>query len=159
MMRKVPFWLLALGCSYYSFSGGGLPPHIRTVSVPPFEPGEVQVVVPEMEEELARAVVDTLLAGTSLRVVGGGADAVLEGEVVKVSEEPFTYTPDEMAKQWKLSITLRVRFEDVVKRRVLWEDELTVWGVYREGEGREGALEEAKRMLAEEVVGRLLGGW
>ncbi|HIE04170.1 MAG TPA: hypothetical protein EYP61_05370 [Candidatus Latescibacteria bacterium] len=159
MMRKVLLWLLALGCSYYSFSGGGLPPYIRTVSVPPFEPGEVQVVVPGMEEELARAVVDTLLAGTSLKVVGGGADAVLEGKVVSVREEPFTYTPDEMAKQWRLSIILRIRFEDVVKHKVLWEDELTVWGVYKEGEGREGAMEEAKRMLAEEVAGRMLGGW
>jgi len=153
------FGLLFLSCAYYSFSGGGLPAHIRTVSVPPLEPGEAQVVVPGLEEELTEAMVDALISETPLQVVGGGADALLEGRVVSVREDPFTYTSDERAQQWRLRVVVRVRFEDLIKRRVLWEDEIGIWGVYGEGEEREKAVEEVKEMLAEEIVRRILGGW
>ncbi len=90
------------GCGY-SFRGN-LPDHIQTVAIPVFanKTGE-----PAVENFLTSAVVEAFSTNGRLRVVPReDADAILEGE-----------------GQYRLVVTMNLRFRDVRRNTVLFEEQ------------------------------------
>ena len=158
----VLFW--GIGCSYYSFSGS-LPAHIETVAVPLFGNEEQRVLIYGVEEALTDAVIDGFAKDGNLKVVDRTrADSMISGRIVEIREEPFTYTADERAKQWKVRIFVQVAYEDVRKKETRWEEEtLEGWGVYEVVTGdpseRQEGVDAAIQMLAEEILDRTVAGW
>ncbi len=155
---------LAAGCSYYSFSGS-LPAHIKTVAVPLFGNEEQQVLIYGVEESLTDAVIEAFVKDGNLKVVDRTrADSMVSGRIVEIREEPFTYTAEEQAKQWKVRIFVGVAYEDVKKKETRWEEKLLEgWGVYEVVSGdpderREG-VDAAIGMLVEEIMDRTVAGW
>lgn len=78
------------GC-IYSFTGGGLPSHIRTVAVLPFENGTVQ---PLLETDIQRELQTTLPRNLGVRLAEEAlADAVVRGRVVRYEEVATSVRP------------------------------------------------------------------
>ena len=156
------FW--AVSCSYYSFSGS-LPAHIKTVAVPLFGNEEQRVLIYGIEEALTDAVIDDFAKNGNLKVVDRTrADSMVSGQIVEIREEPFTYTADERADQWKVRIFVEVAYEDVRKKETRWEEKaLEGWGMYEVVTGdpseRQKGIDVAIQMLAEEIVDRTVAGW
>ena len=106
------------GCGY-SFRGN-LPDHIQTVAVPVFanKTGE-----PAVENFLTSAVVEAFSTNGRLRVVQReDADAILEGEVVSYSLESIAYDSQANVRQYRLLITMNLRFHDLRRNTVLFEE-------------------------------------
>ena len=118
--------LLAAGCSYYSFSGA-LPAHLKTVAVPLFGNEEQRVLIYGVEESLTDAVIEAFVKDGNLKVVDRmRADSRISGRIVEIREEPFTYTADEQAKQWKVRVFVAVAYEDVRKKETRWVEKALV---------------------------------
>lgn len=153
------------GCLYrYSFTGGGLPPNIRTVAVLPFENLTAD---PTLTQEINRAVREAVENRLGLRQAGENqADAIVRGTISR-------YEPDvpvgivssgrdagQQAQvsvtQRKVQVTVTVVIEDQREARTLWErSSLMVEGEYdtgreQESRGRERALE---RLIVQIVEG------
>ncbi|MFT5370447.1 MAG: hypothetical protein ACI8V2_005429 [Candidatus Latescibacterota bacterium] len=154
------FCLLPLGCAYYSTSATGSG-GIRTVAIPLFENES-------LEANIHQALTDSLTQGFvtdgALRVVDEDlADAILQGTVVEVKEEPFTYS--NQADQYQISVFVKVVFYDTREKKVIWEAErMRGYGIYsavgsRE-ENRQEGLNAAIQLLTRDVVDRTqVGGW
>lgn len=148
------------GCAYYSTSATGSG-GIRTVAVPLLENES-------LEANIHQALTDSLTQGFvndgALRVVDEDlADAILQGTVVEVVEDPFTY--GDQADQFQISVFVNVVFYDTREKKALWEMErMRGYGIYSAGGARENnrqaGINVALQMLARDVVDRTqVGGW
>lgn len=157
--------LVGAGCGYYSTTSGSLPSHIKTVAVPLFENEETRTLLYGVEEQLTDAVIERLTSQSSLQVVDPRiSDSIVRGKIVEVHEEPYTYTADERAQQWKIRIVVAVTYEDVKKKKVRWEDKrLEGWGVYEsvseDPSERDTGVQAAIQMIADEIADRTVGAW
>lgn len=140
-------WLVVSGC-LYGFAGGGLPAHIKTVAILPFDNRTAE---PLLTQEVADAVRAALEGRLGLRVATEDvADAVVRGTI-------NSYRPDiELAIQAdrnrvrvtrrRVELNVSVEIFDLQENRALWQQRnLTVDGEYdppAEKKGREVALEK-----------------
>src|SRR3990170_6791967 len=79
--------LIAAACSacLYGFAGGGLPPHIRTVAILPFDN---QTADPLLTQQVTDAIREAFENRLGLRLAGGAtADAGGRGAVVRYEPE------------------------------------------------------------------------
>jgi hypothetical protein len=140
---------LTTSACLYGFAGGGLPGHIRTVAILPFDN---QTAEPTLTQEVADAVQSALESRLGLRLSGEeSADAVVRGTIVR-------YDPDLLLAQQpgalgnvtvtrrRVRLTLNVEIFDQQEGRPLWNrSRLIVDGEYDpplEAEGRRVALEK-----------------
>ena len=108
---------LLAGCGYSL--RGNLPDHIQTVAVPVFanRTGE-----PAVESALTRAVVEAFSTNGRLRVVAPEqADAILEGEIIGYDIQALAFDAQANARQYRLILTLNLRFRDIRRNTVLFE--------------------------------------
>jgi outer membrane lipopolysaccharide assembly protein LptE/RlpB len=110
--------LAAGGCGYAI--RGNLPAHIKTVSVPVFVNKTTE---PGVEDFITRAVVEAFTTNSGLRVVSPErADAILEGEIVGYQLQPLAYNQAANVQQYRLIVTLNLRFRDVREGKPLLEE-------------------------------------
>jgi len=107
------------GCGYSL--RGNLPGHIKTVSVPVFKNRTSE---PGVENFLTGAVVEAFSTNGRLRVVGSAqADSVLEGEVTGYQVQSIAFDPRANVQQYRLVVTLNLRFRDLKRDTVLFEQQ------------------------------------
>ena len=107
----------AAGCGYSL--RGHVPPHIKTVGVPIFLN---QTTEPAVEGLLTRAIVEAFSTNGRLRVVKPeDADSILEGEVTGYTLDSIAFDPRANVRQYRLTVTLNLRFRDVKRNVMLFE--------------------------------------
>ena len=111
--------VLVGGCGYSL--RGNLPGHIKTVAVPIFKNRTSE---PGVENFLTGAVVEAFSTNGRLTVVGPEqADSILEGEVVGYQVQSVAFDPRANVQQYRLLVTLNLRFRDVKRDAVLFEQQ------------------------------------
>lgn len=121
MIRKLLFVLLAAaataGCTVkYSLSGASIPPDAKTFSVAYF-PNNAAMVTPTLSAVLTDALVDKFSRSTRLLQVSEGGDFAFEGEIVGYTSATASVSSNDYALQNRLTITVRVRFTNVVDEK------------------------------------------
>ena len=134
----------------YGFAGGGLPSHIRTIAILPFEnqTGEVALT-----QEVADAVRQAMENRLGLRVAAETqADAVVRGSISRyAADQPLSFQQNQgdniSVTRRLVTISISVEIYDQVEDRVLWQRSgMRVEGEYEppgedEKKGRDLALE------------------
>lgn len=136
------------GC-LYGFAGGGLPGHIRTVAILPFDN---QTAEPSLTFEVTEAVTEALEGRLGLRSASEAtADAIVRGTITQYAPDiPLSFQTGEARNvnvtRRRVQLSLSVEIYDQLEDRVLWQrSSLTVDGEYSppdESQGREAALEK-----------------
>jgi len=162
MKRKIIvilFILFCAGCSYYSVSGS-LPGHIKSCAVPLFENETVEV---DIVEDITAEVIDAIIKDGNMKVVGEfQSDAVVRGTIIDIIDGPATYSKDEKAELFRISVYADVQFFDQKKNQVIWEEErIEGWANYDAADplAREEGITEALEMLAKEIIDKTVSGW
>ena len=138
------------GC-LYGFAGGGLPSHIRTVAILPFEN---QTVEPSLTQEVSDAVREALENRLGLRQASEQqADAVVRGSITRYEQDrplstSLTTGGNPLVTRRLVQITVSIEIFDQREGRMLWERSgLTVEGEYDPPQvenGRKDALDRLK---------------
>lgn len=151
------FFLLTSGC-LYSFVGGGLPRHIRTVAVVPFENTTPQ---PLLESEIETRLQQEVPHSLGVRIAAeDAADAVIRGRLTSYDEVAASVRPTQQDQQIPVvQRQVRVSFEaeiyDLTEDRPLWRaGGLTVIGNFQPDTessevGRARAVEDLVRRIVE----------
>lgn len=154
--------LLALlsGCFRYSFTGS-MPPHLKTVAVITLEDRTAEL---GLREKVTDAIVEAYRNDNTLRITDPtSADAILTGEVVALLEAPYAFTTTETVTETRVTISIRIKLEDKVKGKILYDGTLSAFGGYGAASSvnvtRKDAIDEAIKKLASEVVTKTLSGW
>ncbi len=148
--------LAGAGCGY-SLSGN-LPEHIKTVAIPIFQN---RTPVPAVENFLTNAVVNAFSTNGRLRVTSvDRADSILEGEITSYLLQSIAYDAAANIRQFRLTVTLNLRFRDVRRNEVLFQRngysdraDFSVPSTVAETiTTSESALQQAARDIARSVV-------
>ena len=152
--------LLLSGC-LYGFAGGGLPPHIRTVAVLPFDnETPVATLQSELHDRLSQEIENRL----GVRTAGeGSANAIVRGRILRYEADiPASYSADPAranTAQRRLEIVVDVEIIDQTTGRSLWSRSgLRAEANYderNEEDGRERALEQ----LVNDVIAGAQSQW
>ena len=145
----------ASGC-VYGFRGGGLPGHIRTVAVLPFDnrTGE-----PALTQEVFQSIRDAVERRLGLRAAPeSGADAIVRGEIVRYEPDiPLSYTSGQgrvEVTRRRVQITVNVEIFDQRLGRALWQrNGLSVDGEYQPPQEIEGRRTALAKLVADVVEG------
>lgn len=122
----LPYLLLALvpvlnGCKItYSFTGASISPDVKTLSVQYFE-NRANLVQPGLSQKLTDALIDKCKAQTNLGVINGVGDVNFEGEISDYNTRPLTVGADAQAATNRFTISVRVRFTNVVQPEFSYE--------------------------------------
>ncbi|MBS1262510.1 MAG: hypothetical protein MAG453_01863 [Calditrichaeota bacterium] len=150
---------LVAGCGFYTF-GGAVPGHLNSVAIPIFENQTSEFGI---AEDLYDALLDEFTTDNTLKVVDlRDADSVIQGVIVRVDDVPSTFSADESVEEYKVTITLRVSYRDLVKDKVVWEQTVSEFGIYPFSGGRsarEQGVQEALDKLTEDILNKTVSGW
>jgi hypothetical protein len=144
-----------VGC-LYGFAGGGLPKHIRTVAIVPFEN---ETPSPEVQRELYEQMRRDFRGRLGLRDASETrADAIVRGTITRYDADvPIAYSANRTqatTARRKLQIAVDVEIIDQTTGRVLWSRR----GLIGEAEYAERAEAEGRLRAVQEIVGDMVEG-
>jgi hypothetical protein len=147
--------LLSARCGIYSFSGSTLPPDIKTVFIPLFENKTPEFGI---DQRITDLLIAAITKDNTLKIAGArNADARVAGTLLQVEDRAGQYDQNEQASDYRITMTVRVTFEDVKKKKTLWDETLTQWGRY--STNRDDGIREAVEKLSADIVNRTVSGW
>lgn len=149
--------VMVTAACFYSFKGGGLPDHIRTIAVVPFEN---ETPVSDVQREISDSLRSKLAKRLGLREASENrANAIVRGTIrlyqtdIPVGATAGTQAPTTSRRT--VNIVLDVDVTDQVTAKSLWSRKsLSVEGQYDEGAervGRSQAIDRIVNMIVEGV--------
>ena len=140
----------------YGFAGGGLPSHIRTMAVLPFEN---ETASAEVQRELFELLRRELRGRLGVREAGEAtADALVRGTIKTYDVDipvGFSADPNQaVTARRKLQVAIDIEIIDQSNGRVLWERR----GLRAEGEYAERAESEGRQLALRKIVSDVVEG-
>jgi Lipopolysaccharide-assembly len=174
-MKRVGCALLLLaalahpGCGY-SLAGRGsfLPAYIKTIGIPPFV-NRTQVF--NLETLLTQKVRSEFIGRGKYQILpqNSDVDALLTGEVTAVTSVPVSFSVNQVASRYAITMTARVELRDMKENKLLWENPAVMFRQEHEAtSGRSntdpvaffqqdtGALERMSSEFARTIVSAIL---
>jgi hypothetical protein len=103
------------GCKVqYSFSGVNISPEVLTYSVQYFQ-NRAPLVQAQLSQVFTEALMDKIQSNTSLELSNSGGDVSFSGEITGYETRPTAITSSETAARNRLTITVRVKYTNVVE--------------------------------------------
>ena len=107
----------------YALAGRGsfLPPTIRTIGIPTFTN---RTTVFNLETTLTQKVRSEFIGRGKFQILpeATGVDALLSGEVVAVNIQPASFTPNQLASRYAITMVAKIELRDLRENKVLWEN-------------------------------------
>ena len=148
--------LVALSGCIYGFAGGGLPPHVKTAAVLPFEN---ETTSPELPREIQEALRDGLRSRLGLRdAPESRASALVRGKIARYEIDipvGFSANPNQATSaRRRLRVQVDVEIVDQVTGKTHW----TRTGIQAEGEYAEGGESQGRKQAIERIVNDVIEG-
>ena len=129
------------GCGY-ALAGRGsfLPGYINVIGIPQFTNVTPYEVIDQVFTERVRS---EFIGRGKYRVLpqSTGVDAVLTGEITGLSIAPASFTEQQQASRYVVTVVARLQFRDLKTNNVLWENPSLVFREEYEAAGGTGALD------------------
>ena len=158
----LPILLLQLSCGY-KLSGASIPAEMKTVSVQFFENNST-LVVPYLSQSFTEALKDRIRNQSRLSVVRNDGDANFEGRITDYSIRPVAIQGNERAGLSRLSITVSVKYTNVLKPEQSFEQSFTRFqdldlaaGALQTQESR--LIPQINQQLTEDIFNRAFANW
>lgn len=147
---------LALSGCFYGFTGGGLPSHIRTVAVIPFEN---RTASPELQREIAEGLRERLRERLGLRdATEKRANAIIRGTIQRYETDiPVgTSATNKQATSSKrqLQIIVDIEMVDQVSGKTLYQRK----GLAADGQYEERGEAEGRKQAIDRIVNDIVQG-
>jgi hypothetical protein len=148
--------LFVTGCLYNFTGGGGLPGHIKSLAILPFDNQTTQFT---LTQELTQALTDDVPGRLGVKPADeASADAVLRGMIVRYSDDATNYQPDPAGPvifQRRVTVAISVEIYDVREDQVLWSaGSLSATGEYLP----DGSEQEGRLLAIENLVQKIIDG-
>lgn len=113
---------MSVSCGY-ALAGRGsfLPAYIKTIGVPPFAN---RTTVFNVETLLTQRVRSEFIGRGKYTVLpqSTDVDALLVGEVTAITIVPASFTPNQLASRYTITMSARIELRDQKQNSVLWEN-------------------------------------
>jgi hypothetical protein len=122
--------------------GSFLPDYIQTIGVPPFAN---RTNIFNLETLLTQKVRSEFIGRGKYKILpdDSGVDAVLTGEVTSATLVPVSFTVNQLASRYALTVAARVELRDIRENKTLWENPGLIFRQEYEAQGGTNALDAA----------------
>ena len=147
---------LSLSGCFYGFSGGGLPSHVHTVAIIPFENLTSN---PELQREIAEALRAQLRDRLGLRdAAEARANAIVRGTIQRYETDiPVGFSAtnkQQTSAKRQLQLTVDIEMVDQVTGKTLWQRKgLSADGQYEERGEATGRKQAIDRIVSDIIQG------
>jgi hypothetical protein len=125
VLRAIPVAVAGLGAAScgYALAGRGsfLPAYIKTLGIPMFGNASPYQTVEQVFTQKVRL---EFQSSRRYRVVptDEGVDGVVRGEIQSISLQPVGVNDQQLASRARVTVMVKVKFEDVKEGKTLWEN-------------------------------------
>ncbi len=143
------------GC--YSFTGGSLPEHIKTMQLRQIA-DKSGFGNPLYKNELTEKLIGKIQSDNSVELVDGAADSRLTVSIKSIREETATLSGagTQLEKERKLTISVSVEFYDNIKKTILYSTENLSFSQNYPISGNNQARDEAAIYCIENLCEQIL---
>jgi hypothetical protein len=156
----LPLLLQLTGC--YSFTGASVPPHLKTIAIPLFD-DQSGSGKPGLRELLTNKLLEKFRQDNSLSIADRStADAVLEGTITSILDQPQVLAVGETVTKSRVTITVKVMFQDMKLKKKMWEKQFSQWADYTLGGGStefDASVASVNEKLSEDILLEAVAGW
>jgi len=149
-------------CGFYSFTGASISPDVKTVSVQYF-PNRAATIQPTLSQVFTERLKDYFLEQTNLSLEADGGDLNFSGEIVKYEIKPIAIQANEQAAQNRLTISVKVKFENTKDESKNFEQKFSRYADYDSGQSlanvEEDLIEQITNELAEDIFNKAVVNW
>jgi hypothetical protein len=147
------------GC--YSFSGGSVPPHLKTVSIASVLDNS-NFGTPQYRELATRSLIEKFRNDNSMTLVDRDGDARVAATITEIREEPINVKAGEVERERKIRVTLDTEYYDAVKKKQVFKKSFSnsaVFTVLNAGLERDKAIRTALAQNIDDILIAVVSGW
>ena len=152
--------IILSGCTY-SFKGGSVPPHLKTIAIPVVE-DQSGLGDPTLRTTFTTQLVYLFTSDNTLQLTDKNtADCILEG-VITEAKEGTPVIQGSQVVQRRITITVHMTFQDLKLRKKIWEKDFSSYGDYPSGGGvsqRSTGVTTALKNITEDILNDTVAGW
>ena len=152
-----------ISCGVYGFRGNNPPPGINSIAIPTFQ--DISGFSdPTLAERLTQRLKAKIITDNTFRVADRNiSDAVLVSTITNVRDEALVISSGEVVQKRKISVTVKVTFEDLKKQKKIWEKNFENYGEYGSSDisesERNSGLDFAIEKITEDILIDLTSNW
>ena len=138
-------------CGIYSLSGASISKEVKSIGINPFE--NVATLAPSvLSNTLTEAKKDKFSSETSLIPLNSDSDLIFSGRITNYSINPIAIQADETASKNRLSITVKVKFVNIIDEESNYDKTFSRYADYESSQDF-ASIEES---LNEEIISQLI---
>lgn len=148
-------------CSCYSFRGGSVPGHLRTISITSVidKSGYGDA---SLREYCTESILKRFRSDNSLQTVEDNGDARLTPILLRIQDQILTVQSQDLENQRKMVVAAEVEYVDAVKNKVVWKrmfENYSVYDINNATEERSIAARVAIDRIADDILLAVVSAW
>ncbi len=147
-------------CGIYSFTGASTAAKSITIK---FFPNKAELVNPTLSQVFTDALKDKFVSETTMDLVSENGELILEGEISSYSTQPIAIQGNETAALNRLSVTVNVKFTNLVEESQNFETSFTRYEDYESSkslsEVEDGLINSITEALVEDIFNKSVVNW
>lgn len=153
--------LTILMISCYSFKGGSIPEHLKSINILTVEDNS-GYGNPNFKLTLTDNLIDEFESDNSLLVVNSSGDAELTVVISSINEASSSVSQAELESQRKITVTCKVTYYDNVKRKEIWKKDFSAYEFFdiaNISTEKDEAVNTSLEQIAEDILFAVVSGW
>ena len=157
------FAIINLQCSIYGFRGNNPPEGIKTIAVPIFQ--DISGFAEAGLKENFTEALKTKIIGDNTFIIADKnvADGILNCTITNVKDEALVISGNENVTKRKITITVKVSFENLKKQKKIWEKQYDNWGEYNSSDisfsARATGISTAEGKICDDILIDITSNW
>ncbi len=159
--KYISLFLLSLTIGCYSFRGGVLPEHIKTLTFAPVVDLS-NYGNPLYRDWLASELISKFQSDNSLKILDTDPDSKLTVVINSIRDETAFVREGELEKERKIIMELTVEFYDAIKNKTIWKKNFSNYSIYPVAglpSSRDNAIKEVISKLSDDILLATVAGW
>ena len=146
------FIILLQGCKVtYSFSGASISPEVKTINILYFQ-NRASLVHPGLSQFITDELMDKCRAQTNLEFTNDIADVTFGGEISDYKTKPLTVSGNATAAMNRFTISVRVKFTNVIEPDFSYEQTFTRYEDYDSAQDLSSVEQELTERIVEQII-------
>ena len=155
--------LINLQCGIYGFRGNNPPEGIKTIAVPLFQ--DVSGFSEAgLKENFTEALKTKIINDNTFVIADKNvADGILNCTITSVKDEALVISGNENVTKRKITIYVKVSFENLKKQKKIWEKNYDNWGEYNSSDAsfsaRSTGISSAQEKIIDDILNDITSNW
>lgn len=151
--------LLLGGC--YSFTGGAIPPHLKSLFILPIEDNS-GYGYPKYRNEANEKLLEVFRNDNSFTLANYGGDAKLEVIITNIKDETVAVQGSELESERRLTISVKAQYYDNIEDKEIWSKSFSKYQNYEISNpqvNRDAAASLVIEQLSNDILIAVVSGW